>query len=315
MATVTGLTAARMLDIEAASVVDGDIVGDDLILTKHDGSTIDAGNVRGPAGVAGPIGAGAQSMQQGVIGVGDAGLSVTTAAQVSIGSGQIYVMSAGGVLTAIVKTLPTSISAIPAAANNRLDQIVIDAATGTISRLAGTSDLAGNTLANRAGAATIPAGSMLLHDILVTSGGVLVGNVRDRRPWARGYLKNVAIAAQTRNSLSPTNQLIVGTRCRAECTGNPIEFILSGLGAVNATWTALRLFVDGAQVGPDQYISNNGSAQNNGPMFEWMYSPASGSHLFEIQTSNGGGSASYSITAAQWTIIEHVRQNADNGLT
>lgn len=53
MATVTGLTAARMLAIEAASVVDGDISGDNLILTKHDGSTINAGNVRGPAGTDG----------------------------------------------------------------------------------------------------------------------------------------------------------------------------------------------------------------------------------------------------------------------
>lgn len=53
MATVTGLTAARMLAIEAASIVDGDIVGDNLILTKHDGSTVDAGNARGPSGIGG----------------------------------------------------------------------------------------------------------------------------------------------------------------------------------------------------------------------------------------------------------------------
>lgn len=50
MTTVTGLTADRMLAIEAASVVDGDVVGDNLILTKHDGSTINAGSVRGPQG-------------------------------------------------------------------------------------------------------------------------------------------------------------------------------------------------------------------------------------------------------------------------
>jgi hypothetical protein len=49
MATITGLTAARMLLIEAASVISGAIVGDDLILTKKDNSTINAGNVRGPA--------------------------------------------------------------------------------------------------------------------------------------------------------------------------------------------------------------------------------------------------------------------------
>ena len=46
MATVTGLTAARMLEIEAASVVDGEVdASGHLILTKHDGSEIDAGNI------------------------------------------------------------------------------------------------------------------------------------------------------------------------------------------------------------------------------------------------------------------------------
>jgi hypothetical protein len=56
MATVTGLTAARMLAIEAASVISGAIVGNDLILTKFDASTINAGNVRGPQGPTGPDG-------------------------------------------------------------------------------------------------------------------------------------------------------------------------------------------------------------------------------------------------------------------
>lgn len=50
MATVTGLTAARMLAIEAQSIVDGDIVGDDLILTRFDNGTINAGSVKGPPG-------------------------------------------------------------------------------------------------------------------------------------------------------------------------------------------------------------------------------------------------------------------------
>ena len=56
MTTVTSLTADRMLAIEAASVVDGDVVGDNLILTKHDGSQINAGSVRGPQGAPGPMG-------------------------------------------------------------------------------------------------------------------------------------------------------------------------------------------------------------------------------------------------------------------
>jgi microcystin-dependent protein len=56
MATVTGLTAARMLEIEAASVVDGEVVNGNLILTKHDGNSINAGPVTGPQGPTGPTG-------------------------------------------------------------------------------------------------------------------------------------------------------------------------------------------------------------------------------------------------------------------
>lgn len=57
MATITGLTAERMLEIEAASIVDGDVVGGNLILTQHDGTTINAGSVIGPSGPEGPPGA------------------------------------------------------------------------------------------------------------------------------------------------------------------------------------------------------------------------------------------------------------------
>lgn len=56
MATITGLTAARMVAIEADSVIDGDVVGGNLILTKHDGSIINAGSVVGPQGIQGETG-------------------------------------------------------------------------------------------------------------------------------------------------------------------------------------------------------------------------------------------------------------------
>ena len=50
MATVTVYTAERMKAIEDASVVSGEVVGDDLILTRFDATTVNAGNVRGPQG-------------------------------------------------------------------------------------------------------------------------------------------------------------------------------------------------------------------------------------------------------------------------
>lgn len=60
MATITGMTADRMLSIEAATVVDADVVSGHLILTRHDGSTVDTGSVvgpTGPQGLPGPTGA------------------------------------------------------------------------------------------------------------------------------------------------------------------------------------------------------------------------------------------------------------------
>lgn len=57
MATITGLTAERMLEIEGATVIGGEIVGDHLILHKHDGTTVDAGPMPpGPQGPVGPAG-------------------------------------------------------------------------------------------------------------------------------------------------------------------------------------------------------------------------------------------------------------------
>lgn len=58
MATVTGFTAARMQEIEDNCIVDGLVVSNDLILEKNDGSTINAGNVRGATGATGPAGTG-----------------------------------------------------------------------------------------------------------------------------------------------------------------------------------------------------------------------------------------------------------------
>jgi hypothetical protein len=50
VATVTGYTAERMKTIEDTTVVDGEIIGDNLHLLTRVGDHIDAGNVRGPKG-------------------------------------------------------------------------------------------------------------------------------------------------------------------------------------------------------------------------------------------------------------------------
>lgn len=67
MATVTGFTADRMKQIEDTTVVDGDVVGDNLVLRTRAGSEIAAGNVRGPRGLQGIPGSITASPAGGVL--------------------------------------------------------------------------------------------------------------------------------------------------------------------------------------------------------------------------------------------------------
>ncbi len=56
MATITGYTSARMKEIEDSAIINGVVIGNSLILTRFDGGQINAGDVRGPQGIQGPVG-------------------------------------------------------------------------------------------------------------------------------------------------------------------------------------------------------------------------------------------------------------------
>jgi hypothetical protein len=56
MATVTAYTAERMKQIEDSSIVTCSVVGNNLIVTRFNNTQINAGNVRGPQGIQGPMG-------------------------------------------------------------------------------------------------------------------------------------------------------------------------------------------------------------------------------------------------------------------
>lgn len=79
MGTVTAFTAERSLEIENSSIVDGNVVGDNLILVRRDSVEIDAGNVRGPVGPEGPPGGlGEAPVDGSVYGRKDAGWTLIT---------------------------------------------------------------------------------------------------------------------------------------------------------------------------------------------------------------------------------------------
>lgn len=57
MATVTGVTADRMQEILDGTIASAAVVAGHLILTRFDGTTVDAGSVIGPTGPTGPASA------------------------------------------------------------------------------------------------------------------------------------------------------------------------------------------------------------------------------------------------------------------
>lgn len=56
MATVQVFTAARSQEIEDQAIIDASLVGDNLVLERHNGATIDVGSVRGATGATGATG-------------------------------------------------------------------------------------------------------------------------------------------------------------------------------------------------------------------------------------------------------------------
>lgn len=264
------------------------------------------------------------AVQAGVLAGTDCALTVDSTTQVTVVAGTSYVRNAAGIL---VRTTPIStiLLGIPAASasNFRLDQAVEDSA-GIVTRLAGTQGTT-VTINNRTGAAAIPSGSQLLHDLLVTSGGVLVANVRDRRPNARGAWRrklmatggNLTTASTTQVAIDATNLAV-----RMECMGNPIRLTMHGLLSAPATGSiGFALLVDGAVtdgIGTTGLLAAGVpiNQQSNPPTFT-IPAPSIGSHLLQPSWLNSAGASNTIIvsTAIPFTMVleEIVRGDFDNG--
>lgn len=254
------------------------------------------------------------ALQPGVVLAGDYALTINTTAQVTIAAGVAYVPQTLGLMVRAVTLAGTVLAAIPVAtgANLRLDQVVVDA-TGVVSRLQGVEGAA-VSLANRTGAAAIPAGSQLLHDMLVTNGGVLAANVRDRRPWARG-------ASHFYQDAGPRTWAVAGG-----ATNIPLRRLEIGANS----WLQVILTVNlvgatvGGRVDTQPVVAGSGFDRNirvrmqavggdEGHSFSWSGAVAAGSNTVTFNgTAQDGATTANSITV---TLIEHVRQNANNGTT
>lgn len=125
MTVVTGFTAARMQAIEDNTIVDGDVIVNDLILTKHNGTQVNAGNVRGPQGaqgVQGPNGATGPQGVQGPQGTGAQGAQGNQGPQGNQGASGTGAASYRAKATrATLQTIPNSVDTAVAFTNEAFD--------------------------------------------------------------------------------------------------------------------------------------------------------------------------------------------------
>lgn len=201
--------------------------------------------------------------------------------------------------------------------------------TPQLSVVAGTPT-AGATLDNRSGANSLAAYPSFLRvaDVLVPAGSASVvnGNIRDRRPWARGaYWRTVRTSNGVGTDDYTTTSAVAvdidqaNLRPRIECSGAPLRMILRTGGANLTAGNSVRLGlgIDGVLQGGWPYHADQPVVGNipGGYVFDQL--PTPGSHLIGPQWMVPGGTGRLLARASapftvELTVEEIVRQNAGN---
>jgi hypothetical protein len=290
------------------------------------------------------------SFQPGVIGSGDfkvtagAGLTVDSAAGRATVQASAGGVTFGGLYYCVDDASENSATfertgggtGIPANAstNPRLDAVVLhvfDHSLDSSGRRAWVREYVPGTATGGAALGgtlpSLPTNSLLTAEVLVPANNpatIPSGNIRDRRPWARGALRAITRTGGAYSTTSTTPVPIDATNLspRIECSGGPIRFSLSGLAAVSANpgLGFLAMNMDG---GPINGVTDLGRPQEafaSGVAggFSWTYvaTPTAGSHGFAPTFyAASGQTVTLAASAAQpltFVVDELVRVNADN---
>lgn len=264
-------------------------------------------------------------MQAGVIGAGDMAVTPGAGLQLNYAAGTALVPDDGSVHTSgllIPATVVGSSVTIGANAsgNPRLDQVVLTLSglgTASVTVVPGTPTV-GATLANRSGAAALPAKSIRLADVLVTNGfaGPFVAgtSLRDRRPWARGGYAHIrrntnasSVDDYTTTATVPVQVDATNLSVRMETSGGPVRLsILATVqGNANPQPVAFYAWVDGAA---DQASSVSKTVRSTaigadmGVSFDFLISPAAGSHTFAIAWATAAGTTATMLARAAYGV-------------
>lgn len=166
----------------------------------------------------------------------------------------------------------------------------------------------GATFDNRTGAAPLPPRAIRLADVVVPAGASSIGagNVRDRRPWARGA--SLAVLATGTSISNGSAATIGGSAKRLELSGAPIvveiTFIVAGQSAPNCEGS-VQLLMDGAlQFNGGVVPCPRATVPYGGATSGFLFAPGAGSHVFslsafanlgDIQTLGGVNATRYTV--------------------
>lgn len=225
-------------------------------------------------------------------------------------------------------------------ASPRVDQIVLE--LNDSSDLADVTDAptlrfvkgvptAGATLDNAyttGGAAALPDNCLRLADVLVPAGSTAVsaGNIRDRRPWARGAHNSVRRTSGDATSTDTTNFAVLSSPfTRLECSGGLITMTIKCRLTHSAAGGQVSLmpYANGAPVGPwstnvNPFVSPKVAAGGDLWTAEFTadLTPSRGSHLFQwAMRPIGAGTATLHATAGiplTMHVLERTQQDGSN---
>ena len=273
-------------------------------------------------------------VQNGVVNPTDL-VPSTVAGGTQIGPGVLWARTPGGVMMRQVALGSTVVAhAANPGGNPRVDVVIATPSPNfngspTISVLQGTPT-AGAQITGiqtpatyRAGAATTPAGAVVLRDVLIAAGAAAntISVAVDRRPWARGH--DVTVQQTVANISCPTTGAdLTGTQVRLECSGVPIRVHAMGyvfIGNVNdAVTAALSAYMDGGGISSvHQKLGSNSLGTNYGSVVVGCkVTPTPGSHVFKLvgaDNANGGAATTPQFATSTLHITELVGGDTING--
>lgn len=194
--------------------------------------------------------------------------------------------------------------------------------TPSVTILGGTAT-SGATLDNRTGATALPTGAIRLADILMPAASTTIAtaNIRDRRPWARGFNRMILGGATLYTTASATMALISSANLtpRVECSGAAMLVQFATVLSLDTVTTGgnIELWMDGAKVSGTTTYSwvDPTAAAPQSVTYTWLFTPAAGSHLIgpAFNASAGFTFRVGSGTVPSSLLIQEVaRQNSDN---